>query len=76
MCVPADGRVYFTVPKLFEASLCLRGGQPNDGWFFVHAEFLITVGGDLTGTQGLRQPGNTSQVIYIFQSFLEYRRES
>ncbi|KAJ6495613.1 mediator complex subunit MED14-domain-containing protein [Mycena vitilis] len=47
----ADGRVYFTVPNLFEASLCLRGGLREDGWFFVHAEFLITVGGDLTGIQ-------------------------
>ncbi|KAJ7668443.1 mediator complex subunit MED14-domain-containing protein [Mycena polygramma] len=47
----ADGRVYFTVPNLFEASLCLRGGLREDGWFFVHVEFLITVGGDLTGIQ-------------------------
>ncbi|KAG6829450.1 hypothetical protein H0H92_004510 [Tricholoma furcatifolium] len=47
----ADGRVYFTVPKLFEASLCLRGAQKDDGWFFVHVEFLINVGGDLTGVQ-------------------------
>ncbi|CAK5281368.1 unnamed protein product [Mycena citricolor] len=47
----ADGRVYFTVPNLFEASLCLRGGEKDDGWFFVHVEFLITVGGDLAGIQ-------------------------
>ncbi|KAJ7128933.1 mediator complex subunit MED14-domain-containing protein [Mycena crocata] len=47
----ADGRVYFTVPNLFETSLCLRGGLKEDGWFFVHVEFLITVGGDLTGIQ-------------------------
>ncbi|KAJ7647579.1 mediator complex subunit MED14-domain-containing protein [Roridomyces roridus] len=47
----ADGRVYFTVPDLFEASMCLRGGLPEDGWFFVHVEFFITVGGDLTGIQ-------------------------
>ncbi|KAJ7502829.1 mediator complex subunit MED14-domain-containing protein [Mycena galericulata] len=46
-----DGRVYFTVPNLFEASLCLRGALKEDGWFFVHVEFLITVGGDLTGIQ-------------------------
>ncbi|KAJ6602180.1 mediator complex subunit MED14-domain-containing protein [Mycena sp. CBHHK59/15] len=47
----AGGRVYFTVPKLFETSLCLGGGLKEDGWFFVHVEFLITVGGDLTGIQ-------------------------
>ncbi|KAJ7497072.1 mediator complex subunit MED14-domain-containing protein [Mycena latifolia] len=47
----ADGRVYFKVPNLFETSLCLRGGLKEDGWFFVHVEFLITVGGDLTGIQ-------------------------
>ncbi|KAG6920079.1 hypothetical protein DXG01_010147 [Tephrocybe rancida] len=47
----ADGRVYFTVPKLFEISLCLRGAQQDDGWFFVHVEFLINIGGDLTGLQ-------------------------
>ncbi|KAF7321449.1 Mediator of RNA polymerase II transcription subunit 14 [Mycena kentingensis (nom. inval.)] len=45
----AGGRVYFTVPNLFEASFCLRGALKDDGWFFVHVEFLITVGGDLTG---------------------------
>lgn len=32
--------------------MCLLGGDKNDGWFFVHVEFLITVGGDLTGLQG------------------------
>ncbi|KAF7298154.1 Mediator of RNA polymerase II transcription subunit 14 [Mycena chlorophos] len=47
----AGGRVYFTVPDLFETSLCLRGALQDDGWFFVHVEFLITVGGDLTGLQ-------------------------
>ncbi|GLB37299.1 putative MED14-domain-containing protein [Lyophyllum shimeji] len=47
----ADGRVYFTVPKLFETSLCLRGAQKDEGWFFVDVEFLITIGGDLTGFQ-------------------------
>jgi len=66
----ADGRIYFTVPHLFETSLCLLGAQTQtqsdndtdtekreksggDGWFFVHVEFLIGVGGDLTGLQGL-----------------------
>ncbi|KAJ7782911.1 mediator complex subunit MED14-domain-containing protein [Mycena metata] len=47
----AGGRVYFTVPNLFETSLCLRGGLKEDGWFFVHVEFLITVGGDLIDIQ-------------------------
>lgn len=49
----ADGRVYFTAPKLFKTSLCLRGAQKDEGWFFVHVEFLITIGGDLTGLQGI-----------------------
>ncbi|OBZ68191.1 Mediator of RNA polymerase II transcription subunit 14 [Grifola frondosa] len=48
----ADGRVFFTAPKLFEMSLCLRGVQKDDGWFFVNVEFLFTVGGDRTGVQG------------------------
>lgn len=56
----ADGRVYFTAPKLFEASLCLRGGQQDDGWFFVHVEFLITIGGDMTGLQGREVPPSTA----------------
>ncbi|KAF8972893.1 mediator complex subunit MED14-domain-containing protein [Flammula alnicola] len=47
----ADGRAHFTAPKLFSTSLCLRGGAKDDGWFFVHVEFLINVGGDLTGLQ-------------------------
>jgi Mediator complex subunit MED14 len=47
-----DGRVFFTAPKLFEASLFLGGSQPLDGWFFANVQFLFTVGGDLTGTQG------------------------
>lgn len=46
-----DGRVYFVVPKLFETSLCLRGAEKDDGWFFVHVEFLFNVGGDSTGLQ-------------------------
>ncbi|KAK7045730.1 mediator complex subunit [Paramarasmius palmivorus] len=47
----ADGRVYFTAPNLFETSICLTGAQPQDGWFFVHVEFLLKIGGDMTGTQ-------------------------
>ncbi|KAI5116984.1 hypothetical protein M0805_001593 [Coniferiporia weirii] len=46
-----DGRVHFTVPNLFEASISLRGAQKEDGWFFVHIEFLHTVGGDLIDVQ-------------------------
>ncbi|KAF8813688.1 MED14-domain-containing protein [Phlegmacium glaucopus] len=47
----AEGRVHFTVPKLFSTSLCLRGSSKDDGWFFVHVEFLINISGDLTGLQ-------------------------
>ncbi|KDR75325.1 hypothetical protein GALMADRAFT_249364 [Galerina marginata CBS 339.88] len=47
----ADGRVHFTVPKLFSTSLCLQGGETDGGWFFINTEFLINVGGDLTGLQ-------------------------
>ncbi|KAI0356373.1 MED14-domain-containing protein [Trametes cingulata] len=47
----ADGRVWFTAPKLFEASLCLRGAGKNDGWFFDNVTFLFKVGGDQTGMQ-------------------------
>ncbi|KAI0316938.1 mediator complex subunit MED14-domain-containing protein [Amylostereum chailletii] len=47
----ADGRVFFSVPNTFEASLGLLGGQPTDGWFFVDAVFLFNVGGDPTGMQ-------------------------
>ncbi|PFH52047.1 hypothetical protein AMATHDRAFT_74540 [Amanita thiersii Skay4041] len=46
-----DGRIYFTVPRLFETSICLRGGEKQDGWFFVHVEFLINITGDLTSIQ-------------------------
>ncbi|KAI0072724.1 MED14-domain-containing protein [Panus rudis PR-1116 ss-1] len=44
----ADGRVFFTVPSLFNASLCVRGAKTEDGWFFVDVEFLFNVGGDTT----------------------------
>ncbi|KAF9484518.1 MED14-domain-containing protein [Pholiota conissans] len=47
----ADGRAHFSVPKLFNASVCLRGGAKDDGWFFVSVEFMINMGGDLTGLQ-------------------------
>lgn len=48
----SDGRVFFTVPKLFEVSLCVKGAKQDDGWFLVDVEFLFTVGGDVTGMQG------------------------
>jgi mediator of RNA polymerase II transcription subunit 14 len=38
---------------LFETAICLIGAEKNDGWFFVSVKFLITVGGDLTGMQGI-----------------------
>ncbi|KAF9559893.1 MED14-domain-containing protein [Agrocybe pediades] len=47
----ADGRVHFTAPKLFSTSVCLSGGRKDSGWFCVDVEFLISVGGDLTGLQ-------------------------
>ena len=50
--LPADGRVFFTAPNLFVTSLCLGGAQQHDGWFFVDVEFLLNIGGDMTGTQG------------------------
>ena len=63
-----DGRVFFTAPKLFEASLFLGGSQRDDGWFFANVRFLFTIGGDLTGIQGMR-PVSCSP--FGFQ--LEYR---
>jgi mediator of RNA polymerase II transcription subunit 14 len=50
-----DGRVFFTAPKLLEASLFLGGSQRADGWFFANVKFLFTIGGDLTGIQGTWQ---------------------
>ncbi|KAJ6497836.1 mediator complex subunit MED14-domain-containing protein [Mycena sanguinolenta] len=61
----AHGRVYFTVADLFEASLCLRGGLKQDGWFFVHVEFLITVGGDLTDIQNFPRTPTGNMKRYI-----------
>ncbi|EIN12028.1 MED14-domain-containing protein [Punctularia strigosozonata HHB-11173 SS5] len=53
----ADGRVFFTVPGRFESSLCLEGAMQDDRWFFVHAEFLFGIGGDVTGIQDFpREP--------------------
>ncbi|EIW78720.1 MED14-domain-containing protein [Coniophora puteana RWD-64-598 SS2] len=44
----SHGQVHFVVPKLFEVSLCLRGAEQDDGWFFVHVKFLFKIGGDVT----------------------------
>lgn len=51
----AGGRVHFVVPKLFEASICLRGAEKDDGWFFVSVKFLFRVGGDATGNREFPQ---------------------
>lgn len=47
-----DGRVFFTIPDQFEVSLSLRGALKDDGWFFVHVEFLHSIGGDMKDVQG------------------------
>ena len=67
-----DGRVFFRVPKLFEMSLCLRGGNEDDGWFFVHVEFLFNVGGDPTGMQGKLDLFNLFCVISIISYSAEF----
>ncbi|KAI6036221.1 mediator complex subunit MED14-domain-containing protein [Pisolithus microcarpus] len=54
-CHLAGGRVHFNVPKLFEASICLRGAEKDDGWFFVSVKFLFRVGGDATGNREFPQ---------------------
>ncbi|KAF8447165.1 mediator complex subunit MED14-domain-containing protein [Boletus edulis BED1] len=51
----ADGRVHFTVPSLFETSVCMRGAEKDDGWFFVNVKFLISVGGDMSGADEFPQ---------------------
>ena len=42
-CEPGNGRVTFTVPNLFETSLIITGAGAEDGWGFVHIEFLFRV---------------------------------
>ncbi|KAI0031227.1 mediator complex subunit MED14-domain-containing protein [Vararia minispora EC-137] len=42
-----DGRAFFTVPGLFEASVCLLGMEKTDSWFFTGVEFLFNIGGEL-----------------------------
>ena len=44
--------MHFTVPGLFETSVCMRGAEKDDGWFFVNVKFLISVGGDMSGADG------------------------
>ncbi|KAK1225258.1 mediator complex subunit [Marasmius sp. AFHP31] len=61
----ADGRVFFTAPNLFETSLCLSGAQQHDGWFFVDVEFLLNIGGDMTGTQEFPRTPSGFMKTYI-----------
>ncbi|KAN0076709.1 Mediator complex subunit MED14 domain containing protein [Tylopilus felleus] len=51
----AGGRVHFTVPDLFETSVCMRGAEKDDGWFFVDVKFLFSVGGDMSGADEFPQ---------------------
>jgi mediator of RNA polymerase II transcription subunit 14 len=61
----ANGRVYFSVPNLFEVSLCLQGARKTDCWIFLHVEFLITIGGDLTGMEGEFFRGHSVRAFLI-----------
>lgn len=65
--------MHFSVPKLFESAICLRGAERNDGWFFVSVKFLITVGGDLTGMQGIDIVDLLYTVVYAV--YLEFPSE-
>jgi mediator of RNA polymerase II transcription subunit 14 len=47
-----DGRVFFSVPNLFEAAICLLGQEKTDSWFFTNVEFLFNVGGDSVDVDG------------------------
>lgn len=31
----------------------MRGAENVDGWFFVNVKFLISVGGDMSGADGM-----------------------
>ena len=69
-----DGRVIFNVPNLFETSISLRGTQKDDGWFFVHVEFLHGVSGDVSEVQGmLRDHLIYSMMLKVPQNFLADR---
>ena len=66
----ADGRIFFTVPKLFEVSLCLQGPAADAGWFFVHVEFPVTPKGDIASLQGKRWvPMVYRNLTYHFPDF-------
>lgn len=41
----SDGRVVFTVERMFECSLTLGGGELNSQWYLLHLEFLFKVTG-------------------------------
>jgi len=69
-----DGRVFFTAPKLFEASLFLGGSQRGDGWFFANVRFLFTIGGDLTGIQGGYPSPPVCRILISIQISLASRR--
>ncbi len=72
----ANGRVHFVAPKLFEMSLCLLGAQKEEGWFFVDAQFLFTVGGDATGMHGTCPLGRPhSAHLTVLKSSLANLRE-
>jgi len=54
--ISENGRVHFTVRNLFQTSVSVRGSTRDDTWFMVDVEFLINIGGDLTGLQGHSVP--------------------
>lgn len=67
-----DGRAHFNVPNMFETSISLRGAQKDDGWFFVHVEFLHNVGGDLTDVQGMSDCEHPrGRILRPIQTFLD-----
>lgn len=74
MLYKEDGRVFFTVPKLFEVSVCLLGPSPEAGWFFGHVEFPIQVQGELASLQGASTPYNQMHVLIVLQSSLDVLR--
>jgi mediator of RNA polymerase II transcription subunit 14 len=47
-----DGRVTFVAPHLFKTTLSLRGALEDDGWIFLHVEFLFDIGGGVMSLQG------------------------
>jgi len=63
-------------PDLFEASLCLSGVGPDDGWFFVNVEFLIEVGGDVATLRGTCNRLVSLDYTYLAQNSLGYPKES